>query len=290
MALGLGELATFEAYAEAYPDDCLLLVDTVDTLGSGVPNAIKVFEKLRRNGHKPVGVRLDSGDLAFLSIQTAKLLEAAGFPDVGIVLSNRLDEFTIWQIVTQIAAEARSYGVDPDGLIARLSYGVGTSLMISQGDSALDGVYKLAAIEEGGAWRPAIKLSNTPAKTLNPGDKRVWRLYDERGKATADLVSLSHEDPREEDTLTLHHPSDARLRRTVQRSAVEIEPLLEPVFVGGKRSAEAPPLEILRERCQTDLARLDAGVKRLLNPHIYHVSLTEELWDLKQDLVRAAKA
>ena len=289
VALGLGELAAFEAYAEAYPDDCLLLVDTVDTLESGVPNAIKVFEKLRRQGHTPVGVRLDSGDLAFLSIQTAKLLESAGFPDVGIVLSNRLDEFTIWQIVTQIAAEARSYGVDPDALIARLSYGVGTSLMISQGDSALDGVYKLAAIEEDGAWRPAIKLSNTPAKTLNPGDKRVWRLYDERGKATADLVSLSHEDPREEAILTLHHPSDARLRRTVKRSAVEIEPLLETVFTDGKRTSDAPPLETLRERCQADLARLDAGVKRLLNPHIYHVSLTEELWDLKQDLVRAAK-
>ena len=289
MALGLGELAAFEAYAEAYPDDCLLLVDTVDTLASGVPNAIQVFERLRRQGHKPVGVRLDSGDLAFLSIQTAKLLDAAGFEDASIVLSNRLDEFTIWQIVTQIAAEARSYGVDPDALIKRLSYGVGTSLMISQGDSALDGVYKLVAIEENGAWQPAIKLSNTPAKTLNPGDKRLWRLYDERGKATADLVSLSHEDPRQEDTITLHHPSDARLRRTLQRNAVDIEPLLEPVFAGGKRTVDAPPLASLRERCETDLARLDAGVKRLLNPHIYHVSLTEALWNLKQDLVRSAK-
>ena len=289
IALGQGELAAFEAYAEAYPDDCLLLVDTVDTLQSGVPNAIKVFEKLRKKGHKPVGVRLDSGDLAYLSIQTAKLLDDAGFEDTSIVLSNQLDEFTIWQIVTQVASEARSYGVDPDLLIKRLTYGVGTSLMISKGDSALDGVYKLVAIKEDGAWQPAIKLSDTPAKVLNPGDKKVWRLYDERGKATADLVGLSDETPGDEKELLLHHPSERGTYRTLQQNAIsEVEALLEPAFTEGKRVA-SPPLETLRKRCEQDLSRLDAGVKRLLNPHIYHVSLTEKLWDLKQELVREMK-
>ena len=235
IALGRGELAAFEAYAEAYPDDCLLLVDTVDTLESGVPNAIKVFEKLRQKGHKPVGVRLDSGDLAYLSIRTAKLLDDAGFEDTSIVLSNQLDEFTIWQIVTQVISEARSYGVDPDRLIERLTYGVGTSLMISKGDSALDGVYKLVAIEQDGAWQPAIKLSDTAAKILNPGDKKVWRLYDERGKATADLVGLSDETPQGESKLLLHHPSERGTYRTLQQSAIsEVEALLEPTFQAGK--------------------------------------------------------
>ena len=289
IALGEGELAAFEAYAEAYPDDCLLLVDTVDTLESGVPNAIRVFEKLRKGGHKPVGVRLDSGDLAYLSIRTAKLLDDAGFEDTSIVLSNQLDEFTIWQIVTQVASEAHSYGVDPDRLIKRLTYGVGTSLMISKGDSALDGVYKLVAIEDEGAWQPAIKLSDTPAKILNPGDKKVWRLYDERGKATADLVALADENPQDEEKLLLHHPSERGTRRTLQQSAIsEVEALLEPTFEG-KRVTESPPLNVLRERCEQDLSRLDAGVKRLLNPHIYHVSLTEKLWNLKQELVREMK-
>jgi len=132
MALGEGELGAFRAYADVYPDDCLLLVDTIDTLESGIPNAIKVFEELRRKGHEPVGIRLDSGDLAHLSIQAAKMLNQAGFPDALIVLSNQLDELVIWQAITQIEAEAARYGVDPDHLIGRLVYGVGTRLITSR--------------------------------------------------------------------------------------------------------------------------------------------------------------
>ena len=150
MGLGEGELAAFEAYADIYPDDCLLLVDTIDTLESGVPNAIRVFEDLKRKGHQPVGIRLDSGDLAHLSIKAAKMLNDAGFPEVSIVLSNDLDELVIWQIVTQIQEEAERYGVDPDSLIKRLVYGVGTKLITSGGDAALDGVYKLVAIQQDG--------------------------------------------------------------------------------------------------------------------------------------------
>ncbi|NLF77429.1 MAG: nicotinate phosphoribosyltransferase, partial [Chloroflexi bacterium] len=140
MALGEGELAAFQAYAEVYPDDTLLLVDTIDTLESGIPNAIRVFEDLRRKGHEPIGIRLDSGDLAFLSIQAAKMLDEAGFPDTTIVLSNQMDELVIWQILTQIQQEAPRYGLDPEKIIRRLTYGVGTRLITSAGDAALDGV------------------------------------------------------------------------------------------------------------------------------------------------------
>ncbi len=180
MALGEGELGAFRAYADVYPDDCLLLVDTIDTLESGVPNAIRVFEELRRKGHKPVGIRLDSGDLAYLSIQAAKMLDDAGFDETAIVLSSDLDELVIWQIITQIMQEAPRYGVDPDSLIKRLVYGVGTRLITSWGEPALGGVYKLVAVQQNGMWNSAIKLSETPSKVSNPGSKRVWRLYDQR--------------------------------------------------------------------------------------------------------------
>ncbi len=150
MALGEGEIGAFRAFADVYPDDCLLLVDTIDTLGSGVPNAIRVFEELRRKGHKPLGIRLDSGDLAYLAIQAAAMLDAAGFPDTTIVLSSGLDELAIWQILTQIEEEAPRYGVDADRLIERLVYGVGTHL-ITSGSSGLNGVYKAVALSELGS-------------------------------------------------------------------------------------------------------------------------------------------
>jgi nicotinate phosphoribosyltransferase len=208
IALGEGELGAFRAYAEVYPDDCLLLVDTINTLESGVPNAIRVFEELKRKGHKPLGIRLDSGDLAYLSIQSAKMLDGAGFPDTRIVLSNQLDELVIWQVITQIEEEAPRYGLDPESLIKRLVYGVGTKLITSKGDSALDGVYKLVAVREKGRWAPAIKLSETPTKTLNPGNKMAWRIYDKRGFATADLLTIDEGDPGEKEVLKMRHPSD----------------------------------------------------------------------------------
>ncbi len=290
MALGLGELAAFRAYAALYPDDCLLLVDTVDTLASGLPNALIVFEELRRQGHQPLGVRLDSGDRAFLSIQAAKMLDEAGFAQARIVLSSNLEEFAIWQITAQIESDAPAYRVDPQALIRRLSYGVGTQLMVSGGAAALDGVYKLVAVYDQGEWRPAIKLTETPAKALNPGNKAVWRIYDQRGKATADLVTLVDEEPTLGERLTLRHPTEASVYRTLARSEVsELEPLLETVFAGGRRSAPEADIAELRRRAEADLARLDAGVKRLINPHIYHVSLSEKLWELKQHLIAEAR-
>lgn len=286
MGFGEGELGAFQAYADVYPDDCLLLVDTIDTLESGVPNAIKVFEKLRRGGHEPVGIRLDSGDLAHLSIKSAKMLNDAGFPDTQIVLSNNLDELVIWQIVTQIQEEAGRYGVDPDKLLKRLSYGVGTSLITSAGDAALDGVYKLVAVEQKGEWIPTLKISENIDKTLNPGNKRVWRVYDQRGKATADLIALSEEDIPNLSPLELRHPTLATKHRTLNEDEIDrIESLLEPVIKDGEVVVEQPSIEEMRLRVAQDIQDLDPGVLRLMNPHTYHVSLSRKLWDLKQSLI-----
>jgi nicotinate phosphoribosyltransferase len=291
MSLGMSELEAFRAYADVYPDDCLLLVDTIDTLESGVPNAIRVFEELRRKGHEPVGIRLDSGDLAYLGIQSAKMLDEAGFPDAAIVLSNNLDELVILQIITQVTHEAPRYGVDPDRLIKRFVYGVGTRLITSWGEPALGGVYKLVAVRDGGEWIPAIKVSEASAKTPNPGHKLVWRVYDRRSKATADLLSLDDEEPARMEPLVLHHPSDhARYRTLTRQNVAEIEPLLVDVMVDGKLVYEPPAIEEMRERRRADVRRLDPGVRRLMNPHVYHVSLTQRLWDLKQELIQSAMA
>jgi nicotinate phosphoribosyltransferase len=284
MALGGTELDAFREYARVYPDACLLLVDTIDTLESGVPNAITVFEELRRAGHQPLGIRLDSGDLAHLAVRSAALLDAAGFEGVGIVISSRLDELTIWQIRNQILVEAPRYGVDPSKVLSRLSYGVGSALATSAGDPALDGVYKLVAISEGGEWRPAIKISNTLSKIANPGVKQVWRIMDDRGKATADVVALADETLSER-PLLLHHATTADVSRHLTAEHIsEMEPLLIPVgemMLGSSHEQ----LEEARKRRQADLERLDPGVRRLVNPHLYHVSLSDRLYRLKQELV-----
>jgi nicotinate phosphoribosyltransferase len=289
IALGMTELDAFRAYAQVYPDDCTLLVDTINTLESGIPNAIRVFEELRRKGHHPVGVRLDSGDLAYLSIQAARILNQAGFEDVSIVLSNNLDELVIWQIITQISEEAPRYGIDPEHLIKRLVYGVGTRLITSWGEPALGGVYKLVAVLDKGDWVPAIKISESVDKTPNPGDKNVWRLYDLRGKATADLIGLDDEEPRQSEQICLRHPTDHTRSRTLLAAQVrEIEPLLTQILSQGRQVYDLPSLDAIRAQRQADVDRLDTGVRRIMYPHIYHVSLTQKLWDLKQDLIKAA--
>ncbi|MDH3261371.1 MAG: nicotinate phosphoribosyltransferase [Acidimicrobiia bacterium] len=291
MARGEGELGAFRAYAELYPDDCLLLVDTIDTVESGVPNAIRVFEELRRNGHEPVGIRLDSGDLAYLSIQAAQRLNEAGFPDVSIVISSNLDELAIWQIISQIEEEAPRYGVDPARLIGRLTYGVGTRLITSQGDSALDGVYKLVAIRQSGMWVPVLKVSEARAKIPNPGKKETWRFYDQRRTATADVLGVEGENPLSDDQVLLHHPTEHTSHRTLNRTEIsEVEPLAVEVLREGELVYELPELDAIRARRRADLDRLDPGVRRLINPHVYHVSLTQTLWDLKVDSVEKARS
>lgn len=286
LALGGSELDAFRAYADVYRDDCLLLVDTIDTLESGIPNAIRVFEELREKGHQPVGIRLDSGDLAYLSVHARKMLDDAGFEEAIIVLSNQLDELVIWQIITQIQEEAPCLGLEPDHVIDKLAYGVGTRLISSKGHPALDGVYKLVALREKDAWVPSLKISETPAKIPNPDYKRVWRFYDEREKATADVLALSHEDPRTWREFTLHHPSEHNVKRVVKAGEVSaVESLLERVWEDGRVAVDVPALGEIRARRQADLERLDPGVCRVMNPHIYHVSLTEHLWDEKQKLI-----
>ncbi len=286
MAHGKGELAAFRSYAEVYPDDCLLLVDTIDTLKSGVPNAIRVFEELKKKGHKPLGIRLDSGDLADLAVESAKMLDRAGFEDVAIVLSNQLDEARIRRIDERIAEAAPKQKVDPDRLMERLAYGVGTRLITSQGAAALDGVYKLTGVKEGDNWKPAFKISETPEKTINPGEKQAWRIYDRDGKAAADFLSRSDEDPRKEETLPLRHPSGPGKERTFRREEIsKIEPLLVSVREEGRPGKELPSLAEIRQTVKADLERLPDGVKKIFDPEPYPVFLTENLWKLKQKLI-----
>ena len=286
ITLGLGELEAFRAYARLYPDDCILLVDTIDTLNSGIPNAIKVFGELKRRGHKPGGIRLDSGDLAYLSIQASKMLDGAGFPEALIVLSNQLDEMVIWQIISQIRGEAPGRGVDPDSLINRLVYGVGTRMIVSEGCAALDGIYKLSAVKKSGRWLPSMKISETPSKIITPGLKNLYRIYDKGNKAAADLIGLEDEKIEEGRDLFLHHPAEPGTHRIIKGEDVSlVEPMLVEAFKGGRIRCDLPDIPEIRKVRENDISRTDPGVLRLINPHRYHVSLTEKLWKLKQDLI-----
>ena len=302
LALGMTELDAFKAYADLYPDECLLLVDTVDTLESGVPNAIRVFERLKKNGFEPVGVRLDSGDLAHLSTRTAMMLDDAGFTKTSIVLSNDLDEMKILQIKAGIAREARRYGLDGDSIVERLVYGVGTRLITSAGHSALGGVYKLAALLTGRAWQPVTKVSDDPAKTPLPGRKRVWRIYDRRGRASADLLTLESETPDRElfdlfraaagnadspqANLTLRHPWDDGKVSTLKAEQIsQIEPLLVNVLDSGRPVGEKPDIEQIRAVRRADVERLENGILDLIEPQSYPVWVSAPLWALKERLL-----
>jgi nicotinate phosphoribosyltransferase len=291
MAIAGGELEAFQAYADVYPDDCLLLVDTINTLESGVPNAIRVFEKLKAGGHRPVGIRLDSGDLAHLAVRSAAMLNAAGFADTSIVLSSQLDELTIWQIRNQVAEEAPRYGLDVDQMLGRLVYGVGSRMATSDGDPSFDGVYKAVAIRDGtGAWKPAIKISDSPDKLALPGVKSLWRVYDERGIATADVIATGEEDLSRRPLEILHpmRPGVGRILDDARISAVE--PLLALIVERGRVVAALGDIHEARRRRAADLDRLDTGVRRLVNPHTYHVSITRTLLELKQSLIEEHRA
>ena len=164
-------------------------------------------------------------------------------------------------------------------------------MVTSAGDSALNGVYKLVALRRDSEWVPAMKLSDSPSKIPNPGDKRVWRLYDRRNKATADLVSTKDETPAEMPEIVLRHMTERSLRRTLQsKDLFAIEPLLEDILQEGRLKSPSPGIEEIRSRRQSDMERLDPGVKRLMNPHIYHVSLSEKMWQMKQELIAAMRA
>ena len=291
LAMGMEEIDAFRAYAEAYPDNCILLVDTINTLNSGIPNAIKVFEELQWKGHQPRGIRLDSGDLAYLAMEAHKMLDAAGFEDAWIVLSNELDELVIWQILEEISRDGPGNGIDPDALINRLVYGVGTHLITSWDNPALSAAYKLVSVYREHEWQPVIKISESVEKVPNPGFKNLWRIYNPRGKATADLLTCGDEDPAQSDRLILRHPTDAHKTRTLNSQDIgEVEMLLRDIIHDGKLVYDFPGLDEVRTRRDEDLCRLDSGVKRLINPHRYHVSLSTRLWELKEKLLQETRA
>ena len=262
------ELDAFRAYAEAMPGNCVFLVDTYDTL-EGVRKAVEVGRWLRQRGYPLLGIRLDSGDLAFLSIEARKILDEAGFHATAIVASNDLDEHLIESLKQQGAA----IGV----------WGVGTRLATAHDDPSLGVVYKLSAVREpGGAWEHRLKLSEQAAKTSNPGILQVRRFFD-RGGAMADVI-FDEEHPSQGECV-LVDPLDATRRKTIPAGA-ESEDLLVPVFRGGKRVYEPPPLEQTRRRAQEQLAMFHAGVKRLVNPHRYPVGLEIGLHERKMEMIR----
>ncbi len=268
------ELDAFRAYADTYPNAALLLCDTYDTLRSGVPNAIKVFDELRTKGLKPLGIRLDSGDLAYLSKAARKMLDAAGYKDAIICASGDLDEYSIRSLKSQGAA------ID--------LWGVGTKLITGDELPALGGVYKLAAVEENGTLVPKIKLSDNAAKITNPGFKNILRIYDKNtGKAEADLIFLRGEKFDESKPLTVFHPVDTWKKTTFENYTVR--ELQVPVILGGKLVYNFPSVSEIREYANREKETFWDEYRRIDNPHIYKVDLSDKLYNLKTEMIRAIR-
>ncbi|MFX0207715.1 MAG: nicotinate phosphoribosyltransferase [Candidatus Hodarchaeota archaeon] len=279
------ELESFKSYAEVFPNKCLLLIDTYDVLKSGLPNAIKVAELLRERGKEILGVRIDSGDLAYLSVEVYREFKKAGFPNISIVLSNELDEYTIDSIVHQIIDRgAKNQGEKQicKETISQLSYGVGTKLITGGQQSALGGVYKLVALDK----EPRIKVSENVTKTINPGIKKIWRFNDDSGKFLIDVIGLYNETkPRSGDWV--HHPIE-HLKKYQLPDEIYSHSLHQLLMVEGKimTSENFGDWREAQRFCIEQLQALDPTFKRLLNPHIYKVSLTENLYNLKLDMIK----
>ncbi|HUX51906.1 MAG TPA: nicotinate phosphoribosyltransferase [Spirochaetia bacterium] len=268
------ELTAFSKFAEYYPDHTVLLIDTYDTLDSGIENAIQVGKLLTAQGKK-FGVRLDSGDLHYLSVQVRKRLDDAGLTKATIAVSNELNEEIIHELVR-------------DG--APIDYwGVGTHLVTGGNSASLTGVYKLASVETEGGWKPVLKMSNNPAKMTNPGAKQVYRFLNGGGSPIADLLVLESEDPAflEKPEIVFHHPAIMERGNFVLREWSAAIPLLHRKMENGKRLVTSPALPEIHERAAMQVASLDKTFKRFLNPHIYKVSLSGELKEMKADLIRS---
>ncbi len=265
------EYEAFRAYADAYPDNCLLLVDTYDTLKSGIPNAIKVFQELRAKGHEPKGVRLDSGDLAYLSKKARKMLDEAGFEKAIVCVSGDLDERSINSLVQQGAKIG--------------SWGVGTKLITSEDLPALGGVYKLSAVfDEKGNCTPKIKLSDNTAKITNPGFKNLFRLYDrENGMAIADLITLREEEIDDSKPLTIFHPVETWKRHEVKNFYVEA--LQKEIVKKGKLVYSFPKLMEVQAYSKQSLGKFWEEYLRLDMPQLYKVDLSHKLYELKTGLI-----
>ena len=269
------EYEAFKKYAEIYPDNCILLVDTYDTLLSGVPNAIRVFKEMQEKGIKltKYGIRLDSGDLAYLTKRARAMLDEAGLTGAVISASGDLDEHIIESLRQQEA---------PIG-----SWGVGTRMITAADQPAFGGVYKIAAIEdENGGFVPKIKISENTAKITNPGDKEVYRVYDENDKVFADLIALSSESYDESEPLELFDPVETWKGTTMEPGRYRMKKLLVPVFENGKCIYERKTTRQIRDYCAAEKETLWDEVKRLINPHEVHVDLSRPLYDMKNELLR----
>ena len=264
------ELEAFRAYAKCYPDSCTLLVDTFNVLKSGVPNAITVFKELKAAGHVPAGIRIDSGDITYLSKKARKMLDEAGFPEAKICASNSLDEYIIEDILRQ--------GAKID------SFGVGERLITSRSEPVFGGVYKLTAVEKDGEMIPKIKLSENIAKITTPDFKELWRFYDNStGKAIADLITCYGEEVDDTRPYTIFDPEHPYKKKTV--TDFNARKLLVKIFDKGNCVYESPSATEIREYCAKQLDTLWDEVKRFENPHEYYVDLSQKLWDKKQRLL-----
>lgn len=272
------EYSAFKAYSELYPDACLLLVDTYDTLKSGVPNAIRVFTEMREAGIPLTfyGIRLDSGDLAYLSKKARKMLDEAGFTDAIISASSDLDEYLIDSLKAQNCRIT--------------SWGVGTNMITSKDWPAFGGVYKLAAIKDKktGEFVPKIKLSENTEKITNPGNKTVFRLYDkETGKIKADIIALVGETFNENEDLLIFDPIDTWKKTLLRAGSFTIREIMVPVFKNGECVYESPKVMDIRDYCFKELDTLWDETRRLVNPHRVHVDLSDKLYSMKKQLLDA---
>lgn len=265
------ELEAFKVYLEEHGDDGALLVDTYDTLDSGVKNAIEAFNQvLVPKGLRPAGIIIDSGDMTYLSKRARRMLDEAGFPDCDIYASNSLDEILVKDMLNQ--------GAKIDGFV------VGEKLITSSSSPVLDGVYKLCETEVNGEKQPAIMVSNNVSKITTPCSKKVWRLFDmETGKAIADVLTLENESIGEEKTYSLFDPDFTWKRKTVDNFVAR--EMLVPVFANGKLVYENPSLEEIKAYCNEQVASLWEEVVRFENPHKYYVDFSGKLWGIKQSMI-----
>ncbi|MBE6061017.1 MAG: nicotinate phosphoribosyltransferase [Clostridium sulfidigenes] len=265
------EYEAFAAWAKTYPDNTVLLVDTYNVLKSGIPNAIKVFDEiLKPMGKRPKAVRIDSGDIAYLSIETRKMLDEAGYEDVKITISNSLDEFIIKAVLEN--------GAKID------SFGVGERLITARSEPVFGGVYKLVAIEKNGTIIPKIKISENVEKITNPGFKSLYRVYDKKtNKAIADLIALNDENFDNNKPLQLFDPNYTWKKKRIKN--YNIKNLMVQIFDKGKCTYESPSVMEIREFCSKEKASLWSEIRRLQNPHQYYIDLSKNLWNLKESLL-----